>query len=369
MRFLSRLGKERSGISGGSRTPSRKGALHYDSVVVMDSKTAPGVKFAIHRISFGRRMELSRRVREISRKAEFLAGKYGTKRENRGQHPGAGNRRDVLTVGAGESGGIHDRRRACHGCPVTGKGSGRSSARGCGRHQGTVRVERSRKKKLIVAFHFQLGNKAAWSCDPCRKSGLEKKRRCGWLANIPIHFQRLSGSVEKYRSRLVRHRTSHPESLALLEEFHAWKLLARVALTNLPARLVEAIFVLENELRTATTMARSKWEDLLPASSAGSASRSDLLGQLAASTGEQYWRRGGRLHRSGLTESGNSDVTEQLTSLTTQITSLSSIQQSQISALQDNTQAVRRTPRRRQAADLLLAARWRALRRVSWAVV
>ena len=32
----------------------------------------PGVKFAIHRISFGRRMELSRRVREISRKAEFL---------------------------------------------------------------------------------------------------------------------------------------------------------------------------------------------------------------------------------------------------------------------------------------------------------
>ncbi len=72
MRFLSRLGKEGSGISGGSGTPSRKGALHYDSVVVMDSKTAPGVKFAIHRISFGRRMELSRRVREISRKAEFL---------------------------------------------------------------------------------------------------------------------------------------------------------------------------------------------------------------------------------------------------------------------------------------------------------
>jgi len=32
----------------------------------------PGVTFAINRISFGRRMELSRRVREISQKGEFL---------------------------------------------------------------------------------------------------------------------------------------------------------------------------------------------------------------------------------------------------------------------------------------------------------
>lgn len=32
----------------------------------------PSVRFSVRRISFGRRMELSRRVREISRKAEFL---------------------------------------------------------------------------------------------------------------------------------------------------------------------------------------------------------------------------------------------------------------------------------------------------------
>jgi hypothetical protein len=86
-------------------------------------------------------------------------------------------------------------------------------------------------------------------------------------------------------------------------------------------------------------MAKSKWEDLLPASSAGSASRSDLLGQLAASTGGGSGGAGGSIGGS-LTQSGNSDVTEQLTSLTTQITSLTSIQQSQTSALQDNTQAV-----------------------------
>jgi hypothetical protein len=87
-------------------------------------------------------------------------------------------------------------------------------------------------------------------------------------------------------------------------------------------------------------MAKNKWEDLLPPSSAGKASRSDLLGQLAASTsGGSGGGAGGSIGGS-LAEGSSSDLTEQLTSLTTQITSLTSIQQSQISALQDNTQAV-----------------------------
>jgi hypothetical protein len=86
-------------------------------------------------------------------------------------------------------------------------------------------------------------------------------------------------------------------------------------------------------------MAGSKWEDLLPASSAGSASRSDLLGQLAATTGSGAGGAGGS-SVTGLAQNSSSDITEQLTSLTTQISSLSSIQQSQISALQDNTQAL-----------------------------
>jgi hypothetical protein len=86
-------------------------------------------------------------------------------------------------------------------------------------------------------------------------------------------------------------------------------------------------------------MAGSKWEDLLPASSAGSASRSDLLGQLAASTGSGAGGAGSS-SVTGVAQSSSSDVTEQLTSLTTQISSLTSIQQSQISALQDNTQAL-----------------------------
>jgi hypothetical protein len=86
-------------------------------------------------------------------------------------------------------------------------------------------------------------------------------------------------------------------------------------------------------------MAKSKWEQLLPASSVGGASRSDLLGQLVSSTGSAGGG-GSSSITGGVLQSGNSDVTEQLTSLTEQITSLTSIQQSQVSALQDNTQAV-----------------------------
>ncbi len=41
-----------------------------------------------------------------------------------------------------------------------------------------------------------------------------------------------------------------PESIALLEEFHAWKLIGARDMYGLPARVVEAIFILENELRS-----------------------------------------------------------------------------------------------------------------------
>ncbi len=87
-------------------------------------------------------------------------------------------------------------------------------------------------------------------------------------------------------------------------------------------------------------MARSKLEDLLPASSVGNSSRSDLLGQLSISTRSGASSGGSNSSGGGLAQNSNSGVTEQLTSLTTQIGSLTSVQQSQISALQDNTQAI-----------------------------
>lgn len=46
--------------------------MNHESSVLVDSETRPGVSFRIARMSFARRLELVRRVRELARKAEFL---------------------------------------------------------------------------------------------------------------------------------------------------------------------------------------------------------------------------------------------------------------------------------------------------------
>jgi hypothetical protein len=48
------------------------GEMEYESVAVVRSKVAEGVSFEVARMSFGRRVELMRRVREMARRVEFL---------------------------------------------------------------------------------------------------------------------------------------------------------------------------------------------------------------------------------------------------------------------------------------------------------
>src|SRR5580698_9732309 len=71
MKFMSRLRREEGDV-GSAGAAVQRSALQYDSLVSIDSKSTQGVRFTINRVSFGRRMELSRRVRELSRRAEFL---------------------------------------------------------------------------------------------------------------------------------------------------------------------------------------------------------------------------------------------------------------------------------------------------------
>ena len=73
MRFMSRLDKQLREVGGGEPTVPCNGVLQYESVISIESRAVQGVRFAIHRISFGRRMELMGRVRELVRRAEFLA--------------------------------------------------------------------------------------------------------------------------------------------------------------------------------------------------------------------------------------------------------------------------------------------------------
>ena len=46
--------------------------MKYESVVTKESQACPGVRFTIARMSFGRRVELARRIREIAHKLEFI---------------------------------------------------------------------------------------------------------------------------------------------------------------------------------------------------------------------------------------------------------------------------------------------------------
>ncbi len=66
MKFLWRLG------SKSNRRTGSKDGVSYESVLTVRSKSMPGVTFVLNRVSFGRRMELSRQIREISRRGEFL---------------------------------------------------------------------------------------------------------------------------------------------------------------------------------------------------------------------------------------------------------------------------------------------------------
>lgn len=113
-----------------------------------------------------------------------------------------------------------------------------------------MRIDRERTKKLIVAFHFQFANQAGWRCEDCRASGLERIRRCGWLAfdqaNRPVWARR----TVALDSCPVSYITG--ESKALLEEFEAWKMFGGRDVFSLPARTAEAFCVLEKELRGET---------------------------------------------------------------------------------------------------------------------
>jgi len=43
----------------------------YESVREVDSASIPGVKFRVRRMSFGRRLELARRIRELDKRLEY----------------------------------------------------------------------------------------------------------------------------------------------------------------------------------------------------------------------------------------------------------------------------------------------------------
>ena len=110
-----------------------------------------------------------------------------------------------------------------------------------------MRPDGERKKKLIVAFHFQYSNHAAWKCDSCRREGLELKRRCGWIPSAlespaKVVWARRRVSTDSCPTSMVT-----AQSLAWIEQFYVWRKLGPKYPGELSAREVEACLILEKE--------------------------------------------------------------------------------------------------------------------------
>ena len=111
-----------------------------------------------------------------------------------------------------------------------------------------MRAERGRKKKLIVAFHFQFSDRAKWKCDACRASGLEIKRRCGFLAAALESPARIVWARRHVSTAICPKSLVSAQSWQWIEEFYAARRGRGVQFRRLPARDAEAFLVIENEL-------------------------------------------------------------------------------------------------------------------------
>jgi hypothetical protein len=112
-----------------------------------------------------------------------------------------------------------------------------------------VLPQRGTTKKLIIAFQFQFANQAAWKCDACRRSGLVQERGCAFAGAAerprPVWARRGVAAARCPKSVITG------ESLALVEEFLAWKL-AGGDVNMRAAKSVDAFFALEMEWRKET---------------------------------------------------------------------------------------------------------------------
>ena len=112
-----------------------------------------------------------------------------------------------------------------------------------------MRFESRRNKKLIVAFHFQFANQTAWKCDDCRKAGLEKRRQCAWTSEGEPDRGRVIWGRRHVAATRCPKSIITAESMYLLDEFNLWKRSGARSIHTMPARVVDAILILDNELR------------------------------------------------------------------------------------------------------------------------
>ncbi len=91
-------------------------------------------------------------------------------------------------------------------------------------------------------------DQAGWRCDACRKAGLEKSRRCGWLGytdepvGAPV-WARKNLELFTCPTSFVT-----AESRTLVEEFLVRRRFGALHIHRMPAKRVEAFALLEKAL-------------------------------------------------------------------------------------------------------------------------
>jgi hypothetical protein len=83
-----------------------KHELSYQSVIWKDAESYAGVRYAIAKISFGRRIELAKRIRQIVQKAQFLEAGTDVREKLEAAVLGAEADRIYLEVGLVEIDGL-----------------------------------------------------------------------------------------------------------------------------------------------------------------------------------------------------------------------------------------------------------------------
>jgi hypothetical protein len=112
-----------------------------------------------------------------------------------------------------------------------------------------VWVERGRAKKLIVAFHFLRTDQTRWKCDACRQQGLERRRRCGFLAEDQRGEARLVWANGRAGVDECPKSFTTAASAEMVERFALWKASGGGDWQQLNARDADAFQVLDEEWR------------------------------------------------------------------------------------------------------------------------
>jgi hypothetical protein len=96
-------------------------------------------------------------------------------------------------------------------------------------------------------------NQAAWKCDDCRRSGLERSRQCGFLGKEMFSGPRIVWARGKHFSTECPKSYITAESLYLIERYYVLKRFGIKDIRQLPARVVDALLILERDHAEDTT--------------------------------------------------------------------------------------------------------------------